>query len=77
MIPVIHEDTESLKGWGLGLESMCERCTLCKQPTRLWHTDSNNPCCQDCAQKHTVEELAAARTSSREETCTLVASKYT
>lgn len=57
MIPVEHEDVEGLKKWGMGLSQMLESCALCNTPTRYWHTNSNTPCCQDCAEKHSVEEL--------------------
>lgn len=56
-IPVEHEDVEELKKWGMGLSSIQEQCTFCSVPTRYWHTDSNNPCCEACAATHDVADL--------------------
>lgn len=60
-IPIKHEDVEELKKWGMGLDKVIERCTLCKQPTRFWHERSNNPCCESCAKSHKVADLLRAR----------------
>jgi hypothetical protein len=51
-IHVEHEDT--------GLSRVQEHCFFCDQPTRYWHTPTNNPCCQSCAATHQVGEFAAA-----------------
>lgn len=50
-VEVEHEDMEKLKKWGMGLESIQERCEFCGIATRYWHARTNTPCCQVCAAK--------------------------
>jgi hypothetical protein len=57
--PESEQDFEKLRKWGLGLEHLQERCTLCGTETRYWHRPSNSPVCPSCAEKHTVKELRA------------------
>jgi len=57
MIPVVHEDVEELKKWGMGLETMLERCVFCRNGTPYWHRESNTPVCECCAETHSVSEI--------------------
>ncbi len=57
MAIIEHEDKEVLKKWGMGLESILEHCHFCRKPTPYWHTNTNNPVCQECAKTHRVSEL--------------------
>lgn len=59
-IPIVKEDVEELKKWGLGLEKLIERCHFCGQPTRLWHDASNTPVCGGCASSKSVTDIRAA-----------------
>lgn len=60
-LKVTHEDTEYLKSWGLGLEKLVERCTLCNKPTRYWYTPRNVPLCPDCAVVSKASDLPNKR----------------
>jgi hypothetical protein len=56
-IPVIEEDVNSLKAWGLGLERIRELCRFCAARTPHWHRASNQPVCEPCASTHTEDDL--------------------
>lgn len=43
VILVVHEDTEALKEWGMGLETLLEHCNFCNAPTPYWHKRTNSP----------------------------------
>ena len=52
-IPLIKEsDDVASNFWGA-----IENCHFCKQPTKYWHENSNNPVCHKCAKGHKVAEL--------------------
>lgn len=34
-----------------------ERCHFCKETTKYWHDNTNNPVCPKCAKLHKVSEL--------------------
>ena len=62
-IPIEIEDSSELEKWekwGVQIEKIIEDCVFCCKPTRTWHIKTNNPCCEDCASKHTVSELKLA-----------------
>lgn len=58
-IPITHENVETLKKWGMGLERVLEHCAFCSTPTRYWHLPTNKVVCESCALIHTVAELRA------------------
>lgn len=51
-IPLIHEGDIAKHFWGV-----VENCHFCKEKTKYWHENTNNPVCPDCAKKHKVSEL--------------------
>lgn len=64
MIPIVLEDTEILKMWGLGVEKIIENCRFCSTPTRYWHKETNTPVCQVCAEKFEVKDLIPCAVST-------------
>ena len=50
-IPLIREPID------VQMPGICENCHFCRRPTRMWHQNTNNPVCEECAQKHCVTEL--------------------
>lgn len=52
-IPLIREPSELIKDSG----GVCEVCLFCRQFTRYWHENTNNPVCPVCAKTHKVAEL--------------------
>lgn len=56
-IPVIEEDVNSLKAWGLGLERIRELCRFCAAQTAHWHRPTNQPVCEACAGTHNEGDL--------------------
>ena len=56
-IEIVHEDTNELKSWGLGLEKIIERCIFCNDPTRYWSRVANKSICQSCAKERFLHEL--------------------
>lgn len=52
MIPLIKEDAEMVKYTGV-----YEHCYFCKKRTDMWHENTNNPVCPNCAKIHKVSEL--------------------
>ena len=52
MIPTKKEPDELLRE-RIGLEN----CYFCQKPTAMWHENTNNPVCQNCAKEHKVAEL--------------------
>jgi hypothetical protein len=61
-IPVVHEDLAVVNDYGVS--EMLEHCFFCAQPTRYWHLATNDPCCQECAERHSVSEFNASPTVS-------------
>ena len=52
-IPLKKEpDDFSKHFWGV-----VEKCHFCKQTTKYWHENTNNPVCPACAKQHKVVEL--------------------
>ena len=52
-IPIIKEDPEISKNfWGV-----VEDCHFCRQPTKMWHENTNNPVCEVCSKIYKVSEL--------------------
>jgi len=51
-IPLIKEQQSAS-----GLFDTPENCYFCKKITRMWHENTNNPVCEQCAKKHRVSEL--------------------
>lgn len=58
-LSVEHEDVEALKGWGMGLWKVLERCTFCGIETRYWHKASNKPVCECCAPSKSERDIPA------------------
>ena len=56
-ITVVHEDTEELKKWGCGLDTLLEHCVFCDATTPYWHKRTNTPVCQSCAKTHKVTDI--------------------
>lgn len=52
MIPIIKEPEDLQERFGA-----IENCHFCKEPTRMWHENTNNPVCEKCAKTHKVAEL--------------------
>lgn len=52
MIPLKKEDAEMFDGTGV-----YELCHFCHKKTDMWHENTNNPVCPDCAKAHKVAEL--------------------
>lgn len=52
MIPIKEEPKDMYENTGV-----YEQCTFCNRQTKMWHEESNNPVCETCADKYTVEEL--------------------
>jgi hypothetical protein len=57
MMFVELEDAKELEKWEMGLTRIMEGCVFCGIPTRYWHSASNNPVCQRCADLHDESEL--------------------
>jgi len=51
MIPIIREPID------VPMPEICENCHFCRRPTRMWHENTNNPVCPDCAKMRRVSEL--------------------
>jgi len=51
-IPLIEEDKDIITCFGV-----YEKCHFCKESTKYWHENTNNPVCPICAKKHKVKEL--------------------
>jgi hypothetical protein len=52
MIPIVKESKELFNEFGV-----YEKCVFCKEPTKTWHTKTNNPVCSGCSKTHKVNEL--------------------
>jgi|GEM_PF-1415793 len=52
MIPVKQETPDMEAHFGC-----YENCHFCRKPTDMWHENTNNPVCRECAPKHKVAEL--------------------
>ena len=52
MIPVKKEPDDMYENM-----RVYENCHFCRQPTAMWHENTNNPVCQKCAKEHKVAEL--------------------
>jgi len=55
MIPLEKEEEEFFKQTGV-----YENCYFCKVGTDMWHKNTNQPVCTDCAKIHKVSELPKA-----------------
>jgi len=53
MIPVWTECSGIIEAFG----SLIEKCVFCKNGTRTWHENTNNPVCVKCASKHKVSDI--------------------
>ncbi|MFK5948094.1 MAG: hypothetical protein QM500_04920 [Methylococcales bacterium] len=52
-IPLVKEPEEFASHfWGA-----VESCFFCKEETKHWHENTNNPVCPCCSKTHTVSEL--------------------
>lgn len=51
-IPLIKEEKELYDQFGV-----YEKCYFCNKSTDMWHENTNNPVCPNCAKKHKVKEL--------------------
>lgn len=49
-IPLVKEPDDVCFG-------VIEVCHFCRNGTRYWHQNTNNPVCTDCAKTHKVGEL--------------------
>lgn len=52
-IPVHHEGEDVVAEF----PHIIEQCHFCREQTRYWHENTNNPVCQGCAKAHRVSEL--------------------
>lgn len=51
-IPLKHEGDIAKHFWGI-----IEKCHFCKEHTKYWHENTNNPVCPKCSKLHKVVEL--------------------
>jgi hypothetical protein len=56
MIPVEEEAKELHAETG---EYEC--CIFCHKETKFWHTPTNTPVCEKCAEERTIQQLKEAR----------------
>lgn len=52
MIPIKKEPAEMYEN-----THVYEKCVFCLQTTDMWHEQTNNPVCKDCAKTHKVKEF--------------------
>lgn len=58
VVRVEIERTDDMPRW---LSSVRERCAACDCTTRFWHRATNQPLCQQCAQKVSADNMRELR----------------